>query len=862
MKKLYLLLFCMAVLGSLSAQNLLKGKVSDENGNALAGVTIYERGTTNGTVSAWDGSYSLRYSNAGATIVFSYTGFTTQEIRLDGRTELNVVLQEGLIIEGLEIVGSRSLNRTVTNSPVPVDIINIRDVSTTQGQLDVNQLLQFAAPSFNANRQTGADGADHTDPATLRGLGPDQTLVLINGKRRHQSSLVNIYGTRGRGNTGTDLNAIPAAAIDRIEILRDGASAQYGSDAIAGVINIVLKDNVDEFTGNVNVGAHLAKDNPDRSTFDGENVQVNGNYGFRIGEGGYINVTTDYWHRGHTNRYDPTLYRRQFGDAKGANFGTYFNASVPVGNTASVYAFGGLNTRKTDAYAWSRDPGSARNVDAFYPDGFDPIIATDITDRSLSAGVRGELGGWGTDFNHTAGSNRFHFYGRETVNASLEERSPTEFDDGGFQLRQNVTTLDFTRFFKDWLNGANIAFGVEHRVENYQIFAGEEGSWRTYGPVPFITSDGDTVARPGGAQGFPGFAPANEVDESRTNLAAYIDAEADFSSRFTLGAAARFENYSDFGSTLNGKLAARLQIASGLALRASAGTGFRAPSLAQLYFNSIYTDFVSGVAVDKFLAKNNSAAARALGIEPLKEETSVNFGGGLTFSRNGLSLSADYYHIAIDNRIVLTGDFNNDDDQIGDLLKALNVGSARFFSNAINTSSDGVDLIVSFSNQLNDNQRYNVTLAGNWNDMRIDKINTSRKLAGKEDAYLSNREKLFILASAPKIKGNLSFDYRARRWGANLRVNYFDKITLEDYIGSIDVYDARTTLDLSLTYDLSPNLRWTLGGVNLLNAYPTAPKDFDSTGAYTAETEGGGLYDAVQMGYNGAFFFTRIGFRF
>ena len=276
----------------------------------------------------------------------------------------------------------------------------------------------------------------------------------------------------------------------------------------------------------------------------------------------------------------------------------------------------------------------------------------------------------------------------------------------------------------------------------------------------------------------------------------------------------------------------------------------------------MYTDFVSGVAVDKFLARNNSPAARALGIEPLKEETSVNFGGGITFSRNGLSLSADYYHIAIDNRIVLTGDFNNDDDQIGDLLKALNVGSARFFSNAINTSSDGVDLIVSFSNQINDNQRYNVTLAGNWNDMRIDKINTSRKLAGKEDAYLSNREKLFILASAPKIKGNLSFDYRARRWGANLRVNYFDKITLEDYISSIDVYDARTTLDLSLTYDLTPNLRWTVGGVNLLNAYPTAQKDFDSTGAYTAETEGGGLYDAVQMGYNGAFFFTRIGFRF
>lgn len=864
MKQLSTLLCFLAALGSLSAQNLLKGKVTDEKGDGLPGVTIYERGTSNGTVSAWDGTYALRTTNAGAIIVFSYTGYTTQEVPQDGKTELNVTLTEGLIIEGLEIVGSRSLNRTVTNSPVPIDIINIRDVSTTQGQLDMNQLLQFAAPSFNANRQTGADGADHTDPATLRGLGPDQTLVLINGKRRHQSSLINIYGTRGRGNTGTDLNAIPTAAIERIEILRDGASAQYGSDAIAGVINIVLKDNVDEFTGNVNVGANLAKDNPDRSTFDGENVQINGNYGFRIGEGGFINVTTDYWHRGHTNRYDPTLYRRQFGDAKGANFGTYFNASVPINNTASVYAFGGINTRKTDAYAWSRDPGSARNVDALYPDGFDPIIATDISDRSISAGIRGELSGWGVDFNHTHGSNRFHYYGRETVNASLEERSPTEFDDGGFQLQQNVTTLDFTRFFKDWLNGTNIAFGVEHRVENYQIFAGEEGSWRTYGPVPFVTSDGDTVARPGGAQGFPGFAPANEVDESRTNLAAYLDGEFDFTSRFTLSAAARFENYSDFGSTLNGKLAARLEIAAGLALRASAGTGFRAPSLAQLYFNSIYTDFVSGVAVDKFLAKNNSPVTRALGIEPLKEETSVNFGGGLTYSRNGLSLSADYYHIKIDNRIVLTGDFYNDDDQIGDILQSLNVGSARFFANAINTSSNGLDLIASFSNRLGDDQRYSITLAGNWNDMNIDQVNTSRELIGKEDSYLSNREKLFIVASAPKLKGNLTFDYRARRWGGNLRLTYFDKIVIEDYIGTLDVYDARVTLDLSLSYDITPNLRWTIGGANILNAYPTAQKDFYGPGPndYTAETEGGGLYDSVQMGFNGAFLFSRVGFRF
>lgn len=854
MKHLPLLLFFLLLGATLSAQGLVKGTVTDEDGQPLVGVTIYERGTTNGTITAWDGTYALRYSRNDAVIVFAYSSYATIEVPVDGRTELDVQMREALVIEGLVIVGSRALNRSVTNSLAPIDVIDVRQFTTTQGQLDVNQMLQYAAPSFNANRQTGADGADHVDPATLRGLGPDQTLVLINGKRRHQSSHVNIYGTRGRGNTGTDLNAIPAAAIERIEILRDGAAAQYGSDAIAGVINIVLKESVNEFSGNLNVGAHLAQDNPDRSTFDGENVQFNGNYGFRIGQSGFVNVTTDYWSRGHTNRYDPSLYRRQFGDAQGTNFGTYFNAAIPIGAEASVYAFGGTNSRKTDAYAWSRDAGSARNVDALYPNGFDPIIASDITDRSLSVGMRGVLNHWNTDLNYTVGSNRFHYYGRGTVNASLEERSPTEFDDGGFQLRQNTTTLNFTRFFKNCLQGGtNIAFGAEHRLENYQIFAGEEGSWRTYGPVPFVTEEGDTVARPGGAQGFPGFGPQNEVNQSRTNIAAYVDGEFAFTNSFTAAAAVRFENYSDFGNTLNGKLAARLRLADGLALRASASTGFRAPSLAQLYFNSVYTDFESGVAVDKFLAKNNSPVTRALGIEPLKQETSVNFGAGLTYSRQGLSLSADFYHIQIDDRIVLTGDFYNDDDQIGGILRALNVGSARFFANAINTSTNGLDLVAAYSGRIGDDQRFTVTLAGNWNKMTIDQVNTSQPLLGKEESYLSNREKLFILASAPPLKGNLTFDYQARRWGGNVRLTYFDKLELEDYIGEIDVYDARMTLDLSLTYNLSPRVRLTLGGANILNAYPTKQD---------AETEGGGLYDAVQMGFNGAFLFSRLGFRF
>ncbi len=851
MKRIYSLFLLLFAVQAIYAQSVCKGVVTDADNAPLIGVSIYEKGTTRGTVSDVNGSYSIECS-PNAILVFSYVGFATQEIELNGTTTLDVTLTEGITLADLEIVGSRSLNRSVTASPVAIDIIDIREVTNSVGQLDLNQLLQFAAPSFNANRQSGADGADHVDPATLRGLGPDQTLVLVNGKRRHQSSLINLYGTRGRGNTGTDLNSIPASAIERIEILRDGASAQYGSDAIAGVINIVLKTSTDEFSGNLNMGVHKATNNGDRN-FDGENVQLSGNYGFKVGDGGFVNVTADYWDKGRTNRRDPGLYRQQFGDAEATNFGAYFNSRIPISKQAHFYAFGGTNFRKTDAFAWTRDPGSARNVLSIYPNGFDPHIVSDISDQSVSAGIRGDLHGWEVDFNHTFGANRFHYYGEGTLNASLEERSPTRFDDGGFALSQATTSLDFTRYFKNALKGINVAYGMEYRVDQYEIFAGEEGSWQTYGPVVFAVEDGDTIYRPGGAQGFPGFSPANEVNESRTNLGAYIDTEFDLSDRFMVGTALRFEEYSDFGNTFNGKIAARLKIANGLALRASASTGFRAPSLAQIHFNSIFTDFVSGVAVDKFLARNNSPITRQLGIPALKQERSVNASAGLTYNSGALSVTVDGYYVKVEDRIVLTGDFSSDDPDIGQELQAINVGSARFFTNAVNTSTTGADVIIAYATRLSNGHRFSATLAANFNDMKIDKVNTSDKLKGKEDIYFSNRERLFLLASAPNTKGNLGIEYKTNRFSANARLTYFDKITLEDYVGALDVYEAATTLDLSISLEVSKNLRLTIGGANILDTYPTQQD---------VETESGGLWDSVQMGFNGAFYFTRLGFKF
>ncbi len=859
-KNIYSLIIFLLLSGLSIGQTIIKGNVSDLNGGALPGATIVEKGSTNGTVTDADGNFTLTLKNTAGTLVFSYVGYSTQEIEVTFTTTLRVLLEaESYNLTGVEVVGTRSMNRSATESMSPIDLIDVDAVTAANGQLDVNQLLQYAAPSFNSNRQSGADGADHIDPATLRGMGPDQTLVLVNGKRYHQSSLINIFGTRGRGNTGTDLNTIPAAAIDRIEILRDGASAQYGSDAIAGVINIVLKDNVDEFTGNVNTGANLAQYNWNEGPLDGLNLQLNGNYGFKIGEQGFINVTSDYHYRGHTNRAeftgdfpDNTDVRNYFGDAEVTDFSSWFNLRMPLGDNTAFYAFGGINNRDVSAYAFTRSPGSARNIDEIYPKGFDPVIASVVNDRSLSTGIRGDISGWNVDFNNSFGMNKMHYYGRETINASMGTASPTEFDDGGFSLAQNTTSLDFTKYFDGVLNGLNIAYGAEYRIDNYQIFAGEQGSWDNYGAT-FIDGE-DTIIRPGGSQGFPGFQPGDVTNEFRSNIGVYADVEADITESFAMSGALRYEDYSDFGNTITGKIAARLALGEKFALRGSFSTGFRAPSLAQIYFSSTYTNVEVGQIIDEVIADNKSVIARELGIPALKEETSTNMSVGFTAKpMTGLSLTVDGYSVSVADRIVLTDGFGTDDDVIGATLAELNVGYARFFTNAVDTKTTGVDVIIAYKMYMQSNT-LTFTYAGNFNQMEISNIYTNELLAGKEDNYFSAREQYFLLASAPPAKMNLNIEYATEKLNVNLRTNYFGALTFINYSGNEYSYAAKTTLDASVGYDITKNVHLTIGGSNLLNTYP------DPTDPY--ETESGGAWDAVQMGFNGTFLFTKLEFKF
>jgi iron complex outermembrane recepter protein len=856
MKKVTIALFlvCMS-LGGLYAQLRVQGKVNDAQGQPLPGVSVSEKGSGKGTATNANGVFSLEVSGKSAIIRFFMLGYQAQELGVpeasNGLYELNISLKENTTsLSEVVVVGSRSLRRSATETAVPVDIIDMKSVIKQTGKLELNRLLEYAAPSFNANKQTGSDGADHIDPATIRGLGPDQTLVLINGKRRHQSSLINLFGTRGRGNTGTDLNAIPVSAIDHVEILRDGASAQYGSDAIAGVVNIVLKKNVNEFNGFVNTGAYSSPKFGDKK-FDGISSQFGGNYGIQVGEKGFVNFSMNYLNAQKTRRVPtpdsatPDIYRRQFGDASGRDFGTFVNASLPVSDQTEIYAFGGFSNRFTDAYAWSRFAGDPNNVDAIYPNGFDPHIQSQIDDKSISTGIRTKSNGWDIDFNNTFGSNRMHYFVDGTNNASLGVQSPTFFDAGGFQFSQNTTGLNFSKPFDKVASGLNVAFGTEYRIDRYEIFAGEEGSYTDYTPA------GNT---PGGSQGFPGFQPRNEVNVSRSNLAAYTDVELDVTKKYLVTAAVRFENYSDFGSTLNGKLAMRYKFSDAFNLRGSVSTGFRAPSLQQTYFNTTFTNFVAGQPKEVLLAGNLSSLTRTLGIPKLTQENAVNSSLGFTLKPlNNLTLTVDAYQIDVKNRIVLTGYFTDSDPVIGLDLQNLGVTQAQFFTNAIDSRNRGIDINLTHDATLGTG-RLVTTFAANFSEMDIQKIKTNTKLVGKEAIYFGPREQAFVKASAPPSKMNLSFDYSNKKFTGSVRLVRFGEIKLIGYNDVAQFYTPKITTDLSLGYKLSKSLNLNLGADNVLDVYP----DRQNQGA----TEAGGSWDSVQMNYNGRRFFARLGMTF
>lgn len=782
-------------------------------------------------------------------------------------------------IDEVAITGSRNKKRTVINTPVPIDVIDIKQVSQATGQVEVNQLLQFAAPSFNSNKQSGSDGADAVDPATLRGLGPDQTLLLLNGKRYHQSSLINLFGTKGRGNTGYDMNTIPIGAIKRVEVLRDGASAQYGSDAIAGVINVILNDRDKGFEGNVFSGVNLFKSPGNNDVVsdhkvDGMTFDFSGNLGTKIGsKGGFGNFTAEFINKDYAIRNaNPDIYnqpslapRQRFGDAKAQNVYFFGNIELPLSDGLTFYSRQGFSHRNTKAYAWTRTADADGNIPEIYPTGFNPIENTSITDFTFDNGLKFKVANWDVDFYNAFGNNRFTYDINNTVNATLGAKSPTNFYAGGHSLLQNTTGFNAVRQFKV-LEGLNIAFGSEFRYEKFEIIKGEEASYTMYdingNPVTSSTPESLLVknplsgeVRPGGSQGFPGY--STDIGKSRNNFAAYVDTELDITKKWMISIAGRFENYNDFGSTINGKFATRYAITPQFAFRGSVSTGFRAPSLAQKYYAQQFTNFQGGKLVTIQLASNDSDLANRVGIDQLKQETSVNGSAGFTFNTGKFTATIDGYYISVKNRIVLTGNFSRDELPLSVQADYPYIDQAQFFANAIDTRTKGIDVILSYNETLGSG-KLTATLAGNYNNMEITKVNTSEQLAGKEDTYLSQRERGFILASAPKTKINLNLNYKISKFNVNLQLVRFDKATLIGYDDTEQIYNPKVTTDISFGYEFSKNLNLTLGSKNVFNRYPT----LQTTQVTTGNTESGGIFDPVQMGFAGRQVFARLNFKF
>lgn len=847
MQKIYkqtLLVFftAMALLTAIAAQAqnvTIRGTVRDASGQALPGASVTVEGTSRGAVADANGNYVISVTPGSYKLAVSYVGYATQVISvIAGETGAvqDLILTSSRDLGAVTVIGSRSAARTRVETPVPVDVIPMAQVVNDVGQVDLNQILTFIAPSFQSARQTVADGTDHLDPAQLRGLGTDQVLVLINGKRRHQAALVNVNGTVNRGQVNTDLSAIPATAIERVEILRDGASAQYGSDAIAGVINIVLKKR----TGLLEAGASYGFFNSnfpknyalnklagrdataETNVTDGETFQANLGYGFNLGKG-FLTLNGEYIHREPTNRsgtytgavfpsvggvnrddsimnargLDRNFFDIRAGNSRMKSGALFYNFGYPVGANGEVYLFGGYSKKSGNSAGFYRYPsgipGNARqyanNVFAIYPNGFLPNIDTDIEDFSTAVGFRTKLSTWNFDISNTYGRNTFDFGVSNSLNYTQFAVTPnpqTSFDAGGLKFWQNTVNADVSRKYA-FLRGLNVAAGLEYRIDAFGIRSGEEASYRNY--------DVQSGAAQG-AQVFPGFLNTIGDTKTRNTKAVYVDLEQDFTERLLFTAAGRFENYSDFGSTFNYKFSGRFKALENLNFRASFSTGFRAPSQQQKYYAKTNTLFVSQggslVPVQSGTFTNDSRLAQLLGIPELKQETSRNYSVGFTARPfAGFDFTFDAYQINIYNRIILTNNFNgNTNAQIKQILDAEGAQTANFFTNAIDTRARGFEAVAAYNKIFSAGHSLRTTLALNVADNQVVRDPATGKpiiyaspllqAGGQLGNYFNREDESRIERANPKDKWTLMFNYRRSRLGVMLRFVRFGEVLYLD----------------------------------------------------------------------------------
>jgi len=892
-KSTILLLLFLGSSFSIFAQEV-SGVVKDVSGETLIGATVSLLNSNVGTVTDFDGNFSIIADN-GAILRVSYTGYNSKDVIVNGSAPLEIILEEGVNLDEITVVGSRGKPRTSYDAPVPVDNIDARTLEQSgKGVLD--QQLMFKVPSYNSTEQPISDAAAHFSPADLRGLFPSRTLVLVNGKRKNASALVYSYVTPGRGEVGVDMKSVPVSAIDRVEILRDGAAAQYGSDAVAGVINLVLKKKADPF---VNVGYSTTTEG------DGEQFSIDGGFGVsndkgyanfsfgyfdqkrtqRAGEITSIADEAGYWGVSETSAYnlsDLTSFLNsqpsagfQVGlpDATITSFSLNSGYTLDEATDTEVYFFGTIANRNGSAPQFARVPYWVPGFEAIYPDNdgfFLAEMSPQIGDNSLTAGLRTVRNGWNFDVSSTFGKNRIDYFITNSFNQSYAGSSPSDFYSGAHQFSHVVNNIDVSKSFeKSAETSYTVAMGIEQRTERFETEAGEFAS---YGNAMSPDAQGGRS----GVESFPGFKPENASVNFRNNIGAYAELTADFTKDFLLGGALRYENYSDFGNNLSWKLNSRYRINDGkVNVRASISSGFRAPSLHQIYYTALTTTLTSNGVVQNGILSNNNPALRALGIPELKAETSFNLGIGMTARlSNNIGLSIDAYSIDVEDRIVLsgqvtqTGDPNSPIDQV---LSNVGVGSMGFFLNAISTNTKGIDIVLNYTGIQLGAGRLGGSIAGNFNKTTVDgAVRTSDFI--EQNGLVGNiftREDVSRVESwRPRTKIVATGTYSLEKFSTNLSFLYYGKVT---YLANNNIDDAtyggKLLTDLSFSYSFTDKAKLTLGVNNLLDVYPDTfadvyeggkPQDrnLDFVGRFKYP------WQTTQFGIDGRRIFTKLSFSF